>query len=284
MAGIFSTASKIKAHFRGPFSPIPDIISDTEYRRLICTPAMTRGKATIFGYPIVFSDINGFLHSVREIFIEEVYRFASTEKDPRIIDAGANIGLSVIYFKRIFPESTVIAYEPDPDIFALLKENVGHLPGVELKNSAVWTEDTQLTFFSEGSLAGSTKLDLQHKESEITVRAERLKTLLSSDRTDFLKIDIEGAENDVIFDIEEELDRVENLFFEYHSQVGTKQMLGDLLNLVVRRGFRYVVSGAHGPTLPFVTMPDEGFDVQLNVSCVRLKPVPEIEANTAVIV
>src|SRR5687768_2021146 len=57
--------------------------------------AMFRGHQTHFASP------SWFLHSVQEIFIDEVYRFRPSCANPLIIDCGANIGLSAIYFKGL---------------------------------------------------------------------------------------------------------------------------------------------------------------------------------------
>ncbi|WP_174284530.1 FkbM family methyltransferase [Sphingomonas bacterium] len=209
------------------------------------------------------------MHSVIEIFKDEVYQFKADNAAPHIIDAGANIGLSVLFFKELYPEATIVAYEPDREIFQLLCENVGHLPGVELHEAAAWTEDTTLTFFKEGSLAGSTEMDFLSKGSTVLVRAERLKDAILKRPVDFLKIDIEGAENAVLFDIVDCLDHVRHLFFEYHSTPGKPQLLGQLLELVAAKGFRYAINGAHGPALPFVDKVPHGFDLQLNIFCFR---------------
>lgn len=255
-----------------PRSPLPGIVSDQVYRDLRAMAPFTPGSATILDRTIAFSDVEGLLHSLREIFVDEVYRFATdldADTPPHIIDAGANIGLSVLYFKRLHPEATLVAYEPDPQMFELLVHNTAGLPGVELRNAAAWTAETRLTFYTEGSLAGSTEIDFLGKGQAVTVEAERLRDRLVERPVDFLKIDIEGAENEVLFDIEDQLDRVGMLFFEYHSTPGRAQRLGDLLAMVSRHGFRYVINGAHGARLPFVETVPHGFDLQLNVSCFR---------------
>lgn len=243
-------------------------MSARDYLRLKRTPAFTHGMVVLAGEPTSFSNVDGLVHSIREIFLDEVYRFASPTKTPHIVDAGANIGLSVRYFKRLHPQSTVVAFEPDVEIYPLLVRNVGTMPGVELHEAAAWTEDGELTFFSEGSLAGSSEIDFARKGKKIVVKAERLKDQLQR-RVDFLKIDIEGAENAVLFDLEDELSNVGALFFEYHSQPGRPQRLGELLDLVQRAGFRYSINGAHGASHPFVQPINDGFDLQLNVSCFR---------------
>ncbi|MBB5746297.1 FkbM family methyltransferase [Brevundimonas variabilis] len=250
-------------------SPYPEGMSWREFRRIRAVAPFQAGSATFLGRKILFSDSPGFLHSVTEVFADEVYRFEATTDRPHIIDAGANIGLSVLYFKTIYPLSTIVAFEPDEDIYRMLEQNVGHLPGVTLKKEAAWVEDTELTFFSEGSLAGSAEMDFLGTGKRTVVRASRLKDEIRKKPVDFLKIDIEGAENAVMLDIKDELKTVDHLFFEYHSNPEKPQLLGELLTIVSAAGFRYVINGTHGPRLPFVETVSHGFDLQLNVFCRR---------------
>jgi FkbM family methyltransferase len=220
---------------------------------------------------VEFANKEGFLHSVNEIFRQQVYLFRAKSSVPFIIDAGANIGLSIIYFKLLYPESSIVAYEPDPLVFELLQKNVSTVAftRIDLRNVAAWVEDTTLTFYKEGSLAGSTEVDFSRKNDTCSVRAERLKNVIQSRQVDFLKLDIEGAENKVLFDIENELRNVDRLFFEYHCVPGTKQELGNLLNMIERSGFRYSINGTYGADHPFIRPKDYEFELQMNVSCYR---------------
>jgi FkbM family methyltransferase len=233
------------------------------------TPPFVTGHTRVYGHPVTYSDRDGLLHSVNEIFRDEVYRFTAKSDAPHIIDAGANIGLSVRYFKRLYPAASIVAYEPDAAIFPLLEQNTEFLAGVTVRQAAAWIDEDDLTFYSEGSLAGSSQMDFLGKGEVTTVRAERLRDEIAKQPVDFLKIDIEGGENRVLFDIADVLDQVDHLFFEYHSVPGEAQKLGDMLNLVRDAGFRYVINGTHGPRLPFVEKVSHGFDLQLNVMCFR---------------
>lgn len=250
--------------------PLRGWLSFSDYRKAIGSNLNNPGTADFLGCPIHYSNGSALVYSIRELFQEEVYRFETNNSQPFIIDAGANIGISVLYFKRMFPNSRVLAYEPDPSLFALLQRNVSHLLDIELREAAAWTKtgDT-LTFFKEGSLAGSTEIDYAHKSQTVSVVTDRLRDQLRGKRVDFLKIDIEGAENSVMFDIADDLGNVENLFFEYHSIAGKPQQLPELLSLVQEAGFRFYINGPHGPRLPFVDTVESGFDLQLNVACVR---------------
>ena len=235
------------------------------------TPAFTRAHGRVAGFDVEYASSDGFLHSCAEIFRDEVYRFKARSPAPFIVDAGANIGLSVLYFKKLYPECRIIAFEPDPTMFELLTINVERsgLGGIELRNAAAWDRATTLTFYQEGSLAGSTEVDFTGSRQTCTVAAERLRDVLAGPFVDFLKLDIEGSENTVLPDIQDTLSNVGALFFEYHSVAGERQRLGELLGIVSAAGFRYSISATTGARLPFVEPKTDRFDLQMNVACYR---------------
>lgn len=249
------------------------LISDKEFNRIKGLRRFEIGKTQLFGKDFYFSDNLGFLHSITEIFEEQVYKFHSTNNKPFIIDAGSNIGLSIIYFKQLYPKSKIIGFEPDPQIFDLLQKNISsfNLSEIEIRNSAVWIKDTELEFYSEGSLAGSTEVDFNRNNNKCLVKAEELRKFIPISKVDFLKIDIEGAENIVLLDLKDELKYVENLFLEYHSIYNKEQRLGDILNLIKDSGFRYYIKLASDVVkFPFNDHPTSEFDLQLNIFCFRM--------------
>ena len=253
-------------------NPVKGILSDSDFAQVRSIKKFRSGKTKLFGTPVSFPDPRGFLHSLEEIFGEKVYKFISQKPDPFIIDAGANIGLSVIYFKRLYPQARIVAFEPDPQIYELLRQNVTafNFETIDLRNAAAWVADTELEFFSEGSLAGSTEIDFSNKNEKYIVKAEHLKKWLSKEKVDFLKIDIEGAENSVLFDLADELPNVQHLFLEYHSPAGKEQMLGEMLNIIKQAGFRYIIKpAAESVEFPFVDRVTNRFDNQLNIFCFR---------------
>lgn len=252
-------------------NPLKAVISNQEYAKARTHKRFTEGTSQVLGQDFLYSDGRAFLHSLEEIFQDQIYLFHSDKKDPLIIDAGANMGLSIIYFKHLFPQARIVAFEPDQKIFNLLRQNIATrgYSHIDLRNSAAWVADTHLEFFSEGALAGSTEVDFKKGGQKYTVPAERLKNWLQQP-VDFLKIDIEGAENTVLFDLQEDLKNVKHLFLEYHSVNGKEQMLGELLNIVKKAGFRYYIRSAFDNIkLPFTDRPRDAFDLQLNIFCYR---------------
>ena len=226
-------------------------------------------KFKIFQHPVFFSfHPYWFRHSFREIFEEQVYKFTATSDPLLIIDCGSNIGLSIIYFAWNHPSAHIIAFEPDKKIFELLKKNVGefgYISRVELHNQAVWTEDTLLKFHSTGSLGGSIQKESSDKENIVEVEAVRLKNFLNQ-KVDFLKLDIEGPEIEVLTDCQSLLGNVKNIFVEYHCQKNEEQKLDFLLRLLSQSGFRYYIRQAYeNMNYPYIQKHGEFMDVQLNI-------------------
>src|SRR5438046_7498954 len=111
-----------------------------ELTRIGRIPRYTGFTTTLLGIPTRAVDGPSFVFSYGEIFKREIYRFTADHKAPFIIDCGANIGLSVIYFKRLYPESRIIAFEADSGVFQVLSQNMRSfaLNDITLHNVAVW--------------------------------------------------------------------------------------------------------------------------------------------------
>lgn len=82
-----------------------------------------------------------------------------------------------------------------------------------------------------------------------------------------LKIDIEGAEFDVIKDCEDMLFNIQHIFLEYHSFFNEEQHLEDILSVFKRQGFRYHLRESFSRSKPFIHngLVNEKFDIAINV-------------------
>jgi FkbM family methyltransferase len=241
-----------------------------ELRRLRKVGRRTTVFTTLFGEQFEIPDALCFSCMYEDIFENEVYRFTCSKDSPRIIDCGANIGLSVCYFKRRFPKSQVIAFEPDPNNFAVLRRNCQAFswPDVELVPKAVWTCEGRQQFAQEGTVAGRLVSE-PSTERVVEVPTCRLKDYLDR-RTHFLKIDIEGAETEVLLDCADSLGEVDNLFVEYHSFVNRPQNLDQLLGVLARAGFRIHIHSVGVSPQPFVRRVERlGMDLYLNIFAFR---------------
>jgi FkbM family methyltransferase len=182
--------------------------------------------------------------------------------------------MSVIYLKERFPDAEIVAFEPDEKNFELLSKNVAsfQLNHVTIRKEAVWVEDTELTFKSDGTMGS--KIDVVGTGNYAKVKASRLKDFLNT-KIDFLKIDIEGAEYSVLKDIESSLDNVENMFLEYHGNFDQNNELIEIFSILHNRGFAfYIKEAANVYTKPFAEMGRDAkrdYDIQLNIFCMRNK-------------
>jgi len=249
--------------------------------RLIILPRYQTGFTSIFNKKIKFVDACTLVYGYTELFEKKIYEFDAKNSNPLIIDCGANIGLSVIFFKQLYPHSSIIAYEADPNIFNTLQFNIDsfYLKDVEALNRAVWiSDDEEISFRIEGGYSGRIPKageDMKNIESHAKVKTVRLKDIIASSerRIDFLKIDVEGAEADIILDCATVLDKVDHLFIEYHSHIKEKQRLQEILSVLESSGFRYHIKEAFCSDAPFKDRSKHQMlemDLQLDIYCYRL--------------
>jgi FkbM family methyltransferase len=179
------------------------------------------------------------------------------------------MGTSVLYFKWLFKEGKVYAFEPDKSIFEVLNQNVSNnkLNHVQLANKAIWIDNKDMFFNANNAQSGK----LIQDASNIKVECVRLKTFMQDFKhIDFLKLDIEGAELPVLHDIEEELHRVKHLFIEYHSAIHEPQKLSQLLNVLEKAGFRYFIGGNPSKS-PFTnSVIEDGMDLTLDIFAAKI--------------
>lgn len=250
-----------------------NIITKTELVRLKTADHTT---SQLFGKQIEISDSYWHLHSLRELFVEEVYRFKASSSAPYILDCGANIGLSVIYFKRHYPNARIVAFEPDPAICNSLRNNIMQFGygDVVVENKGLWKEDGVLTFNASGGLGGRIEANVKEEETKIKkiikIDTVRLRNYLK-EKVDFLKIDIEGAEFEVLKDCADLLYNVEHMFLEYHGWPNEEQNIDEFLSIIKAAGFRvYIREASESLRYPFLRKEySPYYDLKLNIFCYR---------------
>ena len=123
-----------------------------------------------------------------------------------------------------------------------------------------------INFRAEGGHSGRIS-ESDADENIISVPTVKLRNILENfDVIDMLKMDIEGAEADVLFDCGALLDKCTHAFIEYHSRSDKDQQLHDILKLFSDMGFRYHVQEAFVRKRPFIdTNCMIDMDLQLNL-------------------
>ena len=187
---------------------------------------------------------------VDEIFGKKIYSFESQNKTPLILDLGANIGVGILFFKKIWPEARIIAFEPDPRTFEILQNNVktNDWKNVELHNLAVSDREGEMDFYTDPS--GKFSLESSAFGSRVPGGVKhRVKTVplsrFLSQPVDFIKMDIEGSEGLVLEELTSSgaLRNVKAMAVEYHHHlVPGEDKLASFLKVFEDHGFGYSIA------------------------------------------
>ena len=158
-----------------------------------------------------------------EVFVREEYDLSFLNLNPRIIvDAGANIGLTSVFFALAYPQARIIAIEPEESNFKILIKNTQFYHRILPIHAALWNKQERLQITNPKADKWSFKVT-EGKESKTTetVRGLSVAELLTEAETnhiDIMKIDIEGAEKE-LFDSRYEnwLDKTDLIIIELHE-------------------------------------------------------------------
>lgn len=227
---------------RQMISPLRPFLNNPQYREwlrlsdhLRSFPPETVSDISFSGLKFRFADASAFLNMYENIFLNRCYEFRTSTTQPLIIDCGANIGLAALWFAVKYPSSRIIAFEPDPFLFEILRHNAetNHL-NVDLRCEAVWYENADLPFVPSKKQSGHIAAT-----GNQFCKAVRLIDIIGTfESIDLLKLDIEGAEFRVIHDIGHVLHKIKNLFVEFHFNDGNLKDTLDSLQLIQAAGFR----------------------------------------------
>ena len=210
-------------------------------------------SAKIAGYRFNFYSYRVFINLFEEIFIYHTYFFKCDTKTPFIIDCGSNIGISVLYFKKLYPGAHITAFEADKEAFLMLEKNVqdNNLKDIKLINKALYdSNNKKLNFYANSSDSGNPVNALTKRKDEfkfkapVTVLTEVLSPHINR-KLDFLKMDIEGAEDKVLREISKKgrLKYINQSVIEYHHHMEPKQdKLGEILSIFEKNNFGYQLS------------------------------------------
>jgi FkbM family methyltransferase len=158
-----------------------------------------------------------------QIFVNREYRFAPRRPVRTVVDAGANTGFSALSFSEQFPEAQIVALEPEASNFKLLLENTKPCLRIHCEQAALWNEDTDLDVVDWfGKCGFRTKPAAQAMSRPVCGRTPgiTMPTLMSRfgmEQIDFLKMDVEGAEKEILAGNPDWLEKVGVLAVELHD-------------------------------------------------------------------
>ncbi|PZW37014.1 FkbM family methyltransferase [Humitalea rosea] len=210
--------------------------------------AVCEGHDLVFNRRWRFHDRRSLRVMLDEIMVREEYFIPPPlPAVPVFIDCGANIGLATYFVKRRHPTARIIAFEPNPAMFACLEVNVGRsaFSDVQLHQAAVGGSVRQDMFQtrSDASMAGRLG-GTDMGGSGIRVGVVPLSAILEAEpEIDLLKVDIEGAEAEALPEASNLLRRCRFIFVECHmaAREPAGGTLLPVLNALAEQGFAFHV-------------------------------------------
>lgn len=164
------------------------------------------------------------------LFIRKDYDLSINNNAPKIIDCGAHIGLATIFLKRKFPHAEITAIEANPETLRYLKKNLqknnisdtkviwGALSKASDGTIPLYIDSNREDPWSwDDSIIKDIWVDRPSRKNKQMVQVPTLHlSEFITDRIDLIKMDIEGAECEVIEEAEKKLDLVDSIIIEIH--------------------------------------------------------------------
>jgi FkbM family methyltransferase len=138
----------------------------------------------------------------------DIQRRLCQKNDPVIFDVGANIGQTLVEYRRLFPSSKIFAFEPFPDSFLVLKQSFGQDRNTMLLELALSDHSGEEMLFCNNAAVTNSLLetskeaerfwgDIVRTKNVVAVKVETLETFCNIhgiNHIDILKIDTQGTE------------------------------------------------------------------------------------------
>lgn len=163
------------------------------------------------------TDVAAYEH----VFIGDEYGFSLAKEPSLIIDAGANVGMSAVYFALRYPGAKILAVEPELSSFAVLKRNAEMFANIVPVNAALWNRRCILQLQSGGAGHWGMRVVEDDGSLDSGVQATTLPELLKEhelEHVDLLKVDVEGAECEIFGDALSWMSKVSVICVELHDR------------------------------------------------------------------
>ena len=178
------------------------------------------------GDPIEFECADTFVSRwvCQEILLGKTYPYLPFVDDVQVVfDVGANCGATTVHLARHYPQAQVHSFEPGAEPRAHLERNVATLPNVHVHPIGLFDVDQEVPLYhgdGDSITASVLRRDVNLDDSEL-VQLRAAGPWAAShgiDRIDVLKVDVEGAESEVITSLAGLLPTVKVLYLEYDSR------------------------------------------------------------------
>ena len=189
--------------------------------------------------PLVAKTDNGTKTALINVFLDDCYQLGKLHNLRTILDIGGHSGFFSMAAKHYFPQANIHAYEPNPAMSKIITANLSPWENVQYFGEAVGLEAgfVHITDDDDSVLTQVTQTD-SGQVPMIPIR-EAIERIAPGDvRLGLLKMDCEGAEWDILKDIDA-LEKVNYITMEYHLYGG--KTLPEMVSLLDDAGFRIIL-------------------------------------------
>jgi FkbM family methyltransferase len=167
-----------------------------------------------------------------------------------IVDLGANVGYTVAHFANLYPDAYIVGVEMDKANYDIAVKNIYHLGlRCHLEHAAVWSNNQQVIYDADGEWG----FHIVNKKinSNSNFKSAPAKTIADIFREhkltsiDYLKMDIEGSEAEVLKDPGEWLNSVRSMKIEVHPQFNPDATLKKCGEILKSFKFRFYEDDKH---------------------------------------
>lgn len=218
--------------------------AQAEGRHAMALGQRVGGRRQMGRWHVEYPDVAALASQWEDLVVSHSLGWQPLVASPRILDAGANIGLASLVLKDIAPRARILAFEADPELAAMCRRNLERnldpaaARDVRVDAVAVWTHDGEVAFAGEGADSGAVaSLPGGPSAATRSVRCVRLRDVLATESVDLLKLDIEGAEADVLEDCRDVLGNVRAALVEVHDFHSDARRLPRVLQVLSDTGF-----------------------------------------------
>lgn len=175
-----------------------------------------------YQFPFLLRSKTSDIPTFYQCIYNEEYNFNFSNAPAVIVDLGANIGLTSLYFKRKYPKAKIIAVEPEDSNFEILVRNTNSYKDIHCIHSGVWNRVTDLVVVDEGmGNYGFTVKEVPENtpDSFSATSVQQIIDDFGLHKIDVLKIDIEGSEKELFESNYDWMKKVDHIIIEFHDRM-----------------------------------------------------------------
>lgn len=157
------------------------------------------------------------------IFHRDEYKLVPSATLQNIVDCGSNVGYSCLYLSQLYPNARIVAIEPEHRNYEVLVKNTESIDRIMPVNAAIWSSTGKVELMDRGT--GDWGYAIRALQTEATDAAVACVTIddivnqYSMERIELLKLDIEGAEKEVLEGSSSWIQAVDGLVAELHDRI-----------------------------------------------------------------